>query len=58
MNLVDVAIIDVIVKIHKIGDKLYSKTVLTDCYGVKKEEIITGDWNYVRKHKVGYKWLE
>jgi hypothetical protein len=58
MNLVDVEIIEVVVKIHKIDEKLYSKTVLTDCYGIKEEKIINGSWNYVRKHKVGYKWLE
>jgi hypothetical protein len=58
MNLLEVTIIKNITKIHKIDDKSYSKTVIIDCYGVTDQRIITGDWNYVRKHKIGYKWLE
>lgn len=58
MNLLDVVIIEIADKIHKISDKTYSKTVIIDCYGVTDTRIITGDWNYVRKHKIGYKWME
>ncbi len=53
MNLLEVTIIKNITKIHKIDDKSYSKTVIIDCYGVTDQRIITGDWNYVRKHKIG-----
>jgi hypothetical protein len=58
MNLVDVSVVEVIVKIHKIDNRIYSKTIITDCFGRQEEKVITGDYNYVRKYKVGYTWLE
>ena len=58
MNLLEVYVVDVVVKEHKIDNNMYSKTIITDCYGIKNTKTITGDWNYVRKYKIGYKWLE
>ena len=57
MNLIDIYVIKVVSKIHKIDDNFYSKTVIIDSYGVQEEKTITGNWNYVRKHKIGYTWL-
>jgi len=58
MNLIDAYVIKVVVKTQKIENHVYSKTILIDSYGRQEEKIITGDWNYVRKFKVGYKFLE
>jgi len=58
MNLIDVYVVEVITKIHEIENGVYSKTVLVDSYGRQEEKVITGDWNYVRKFKVGFKWTE
>ena len=57
MNLLEITVVKNITKIHKISDKTYSKTVLINCYGVEEQMTITGDWNYVRKYKIGYTWL-
>ena len=57
MNLVDVSVVEVIVKTHKIDNKIYSKTVITDCFGRQEEKVITGDYNYVRKYVLVYNCL-
>lgn len=31
---------------------------MTDCYGRKEEQTITGSKDFVDKYVVGYKWLE
>lgn len=58
MNLVDVYVVKVIVPAKKINDFSWTKKVMTDCYGIKKEKTITGSKDLVDKYVVGYKWLE
>jgi len=57
MNYIDIFVVEVIVPLHKTDDGLWSKTIKTNSYGVIETQTITGSYQYVRKHKVGYSYL-
>ncbi len=57
MNTIDIFVVEVIVPLHKTEDGLWSKTIKTDSYGIIETETITGTYQYVRKYKIGYKYI-
>lgn len=59
MNLVDVEVIEVIEKPHQKEDGKWSTTVVTICWGNKKNLTITDyEKNKVEMYKVGFTWKE
>lgn len=59
MNLVDVKVVEVIVKPYQKTNGDWTTTVITECWGCKKEETITyaERWK-VERYEVGYTWRE
>ena len=59
MNLVDVTVIEVVVEPHKNDGGNWTTTVITDCWGIKKDKTITKNKRWmVEKYKLGYTWQE
>ena len=59
VNKVDVTVVEVVVELHQTKDDLWSTTIISDCWGSRKEDtIISKDKWSVEKYKLGYTWQE
>jgi len=59
MNLVDVTVVEVIVKPHHRKDGKWTTTVRTTCWGSKQKlEVVEDTLSEVEKYVVGYTWKE